>query len=70
MLSDSAREFSGAPESTCSYECAFRMLRDLTIRIVNFWNGRELHAGLYETSRAALGETWCLILNIVVRRVP
>jgi len=36
--SDSARAFSDAPESTCSYGGAFRTLRDLTIRIVKFWS--------------------------------
>ena len=36
ILSDSARAFSGASESTCCYEGAFRMLRDLTYRIVKF----------------------------------
>jgi len=38
VLSDSARAFSGAPESTCRYGDAFRTLRDLTIRIVKFWS--------------------------------
>ena len=38
VLSDSARAFSGAPESTCSYGGAFRMLRDLTSGIVKFWS--------------------------------
>jgi len=38
VLSDSARAFSGAPESTCSYGGAFRMQRDLTYRIVKFWS--------------------------------
>jgi len=36
--SDSARPFSDAPDSTCSYGGAFRTLRDLTIRIVKFWS--------------------------------
>jgi len=36
VLSDSARAFSGAPESTCSCGGAFKMLRDLTYRIVKF----------------------------------
>jgi hypothetical protein len=36
VLSDSARALSGAPEATCSYGGAFRMLQDLTYRIVNF----------------------------------
>jgi hypothetical protein len=38
VLSDSTRAFSSAPESTCSYGGAFRMLRDLTYRIVKFWS--------------------------------
>jgi len=38
VLSDSARAFSGAPESTCGYGGAFRMLRDLTYRILKFWS--------------------------------
>jgi len=38
VLSDSARAFSGAPESTCSYGGAFRMLQHLTFRIVKFWS--------------------------------
>jgi len=37
-FSDSARAFSDAPESNCSYGGAFRTLRDLTIRIVKFWS--------------------------------
>ena len=36
-LGTSAKCKSGAPESTCSYGGAFRMLPDLTIRIVKFW---------------------------------
>jgi len=53
MLSDSARAFSGDPESTCSYGGAFRMLRDLTYRIVKFRSIWDLCTGLQETSRAA-----------------
>jgi len=52
VLWDSARAFSGAHESTCSYGGAFRMLRDLTIRIVKFWRCKVISAGLWETSRA------------------
>jgi len=37
VLSDSARAFSGAPESTWRYGGAFRMLQDFTYRIVRFW---------------------------------
>jgi hypothetical protein len=58
----SSRSFSGAPESTCSYGGAFRTLRDLTIRIVEFWRSR------YRC--AALWETWCRILKAVVLSVP
>jgi len=53
VLSDSARAFSCAPESTCSYGGAFSMLRDLTYRIVKFWSCWDLCADLRETSRAA-----------------
>jgi len=53
VLSDSAREFSGAPGSTCSYGGAFRMLQDLTYRIVKFWSSSDLYAELRETSREA-----------------
>ena len=53
VLSDFARAFSGAHESTCSYGGAFRMLRDLTYRIVKFWSFWDLCADLWETSRAA-----------------
>jgi len=60
--SDSARAFSDAPESTCSYGGAFRTLRDLTIRIVKFWSNWDCCA--------ALRETWCRILKAVVLRVP
>jgi len=38
MVSDSARAFSGASESSCSYGGAFRMLLDLTDRIVKCWS--------------------------------
>jgi len=38
VLSDSARAFSGAPESTGSHGGAIRMLRDLTYRIGKFWS--------------------------------
>jgi len=53
VLSDSARAFSGAPESSCRYGGAFRMLRDLTYRIVKLWSSWDLCADLRETSRAA-----------------
>jgi hypothetical protein len=33
MLSDSARAFSGIPDSTCSYKGAFRTLQDLIYMI-------------------------------------
>ena len=51
MLSDSARVFTGGSESTCSHEGAFRMLWDLTTRIVKFWSYWNLHAELWECSR-------------------
>jgi len=53
VLSDSARASSCAPESTGSDGGAFRMLQELTIRIVKFWSCWDLCAGLQETSRAA-----------------
>jgi len=53
VLSDSARAFSGVPESTCRCGGAFRMLRDLTYMIVKFWSSWDLCAALQETSRAA-----------------
>ena len=53
VLSDSAREFSGAPGSTCSYGGAFRILRDLTYRIVKFRSSYDLYADLQETWREA-----------------
>jgi len=49
VLSDSARAFSGAPESTSSYGGAFRTPRDVTYRIGKFWSSRDLCAGLRET---------------------
>ena len=52
-LSDSARAFSGAPESTCSSGGAFRMLRDLTYRIVKFGSSWDLCEDLREASREA-----------------
>jgi len=60
--SDSARAFSDAPESTCSYGGVFRTLRELTIRIVKFWSSWDCCAALWET--------WCRILKAVVLRVP
>jgi len=53
VLSDSARAFSGALESTWSYGGAFRMLWDLTYRIVKFWSSWDLCADLQKTSREA-----------------
>jgi len=53
VLWDSARAFSGALESTCSYGGAFRMPRDLTYRIVKFWSSWDLCADLRESSRGA-----------------
>jgi hypothetical protein len=59
MLSDSARAFSRASESTSSAGGAFRMLRDLTIMIVKFWSCGDLCTGLRET--------WCRILTPTTR---
>jgi len=53
VLSDSPRAISGAPESTCSYGGTFRMLWNLTYRIVKFWSSWDLWADLWETSREA-----------------
>jgi len=58
VLWDCARAFSSAPESTWSYGGAFRMLRDLTYRIVKFWSSWN--------PCTALQETWCRILKAVV----
>jgi len=54
VLSDSARWFPGAPESTCSYEGAFRMQWDLTIRVFNLWSCGDLATDLRVTSRGAV----------------
>jgi uncharacterized membrane protein YjdF len=62
VLSDCARAFTGPPEITCSYGGAFRMLPDLTYRIVKFWSSKDLCAGLRET--------WCRILTAVVITQP
>jgi len=62
MLTDCARAFSHAPESTCSDGDAFRMLLDLTIRIVKIWSCGDLCVGLQET--------WFRILTPVVFRFP
>jgi len=53
MLADSARAVSGAPESTCSNAGAFRMLQDMTYRIVKFWSTWKLCAGRWQISRRA-----------------
>jgi len=76
VLPDSARAFAGASEGTCSNGGAFRIQRDMTIRIVRFSSCWVLCVGLRETSRAAktsaqaLRETWRRILTAVVPRVP
>jgi hypothetical protein len=60
VISDSAKAFSGVPESTCSDGGTFRMLRYLTIRRVKFWNRRD--------RCSALQGTWYRILiGVVVR---
>jgi len=53
VLSDSAIAVSGAPEDNCSYGGAFRMLRDVTDKIVKFWSSLDLCADLRETLREA-----------------
>jgi len=53
VLSDSAKAFSGALESTCSYGGTFRMLWDLTYKIVKFWSFWDNGQDLWETSREA-----------------
>ena len=51
------------------------MLRGLNYRMVKFRSSSDLCVGLLETSRAAetsaaLWETWCRILTIVVLSIP
>ena len=53
VLWHSARAFSGAPESTCSYGGACSMLQDLTNRIVNFGSTWDVCIDLWDMSRAA-----------------
>jgi len=53
VLSDSARAFWGVSESTSRYGGAFRMLGNLTYRIVKFWSSWDLGAHLQETLREA-----------------
>jgi len=53
VLTDSARAGSGAPASTCRYGGAFRMLQNLTYRMVKFWSSWGICAALWETSREA-----------------
>jgi hypothetical protein len=53
VLSDSARAFSGVPESACSYGGGFRMLPDLTYRRIKCWRYWDLSADPQETSRTA-----------------
>jgi len=60
VISDSAKAISATSGSTCSYGGAFRMLRDLTIRIVKFWSSQN--------RCAAMRETWCRTLTAVVLR--
>jgi len=42
VLSDSARAFSCSPKSICSDRGAYRMLHELTCRIVKFWSRGDL----------------------------
>jgi hypothetical protein len=53
VLSDSAWPFSSAPESTCWYGNAFRMLQDLTYGNVKLWNTWDLGADQREITCAA-----------------
>jgi hypothetical protein len=53
VIWDCARAFSDAVESTSRNGGAFRMLQDVTYRIVKFWSFWDLCADLRETSRAA-----------------
>ena len=53
LLSESTREFSGDPKSTCHYGGAFRMFWDLTHMVFEFWNSWDPFARQCETSRAA-----------------
>jgi hypothetical protein len=53
VLSDSAREYSSAVKSSCSYGGAFRMLQDLTYRIVKYSSFWDLCADLWQTSTEA-----------------
>jgi hypothetical protein len=53
VRSESTGAFLGASEITCSYWGAFRMLQNVTCRIVKFWSSCDLHTYLQETSRAA-----------------
>jgi len=53
VLSDSARAFLVAPECTCSYGGAFRMLQDLAYRTVKYWGSWDLSLNLRRTSRSA-----------------
>jgi hypothetical protein len=53
VLSDTARALSGLTECCCSYGGIFRMLRNITIGIVNLWKRWDVCIGLQETLRAA-----------------
>jgi len=53
VLTDSARAFPGASESTCSYGGTFWMLQDLTYSIFKCWSCWDLCTGLQNTSTAA-----------------
>ena len=72
MVSDCARAFSGAPESTSSYGGAYRLLRDLTYMIVKALSSGDFEsssAGDFKSSQdrcAALQETRCRFLTAVV----
>jgi len=50
VFSDSARAFSGASKRTCSDGGAFRMLQELTCRIVKFWSSWDLCAAQHSSA--------------------
>jgi len=63
VLPDSGKAVIGTPKSTCSDGVAFRMLRDLTDRIVRFWSFWDLCTDLRGTLREA--ETMAQLCQIL-----
>jgi hypothetical protein len=53
MLSDFAREFSDGSKRTCSYVGTFRILQDMTYRLIKCRRCCDLNTGLWETWGAA-----------------